>query len=102
MPRIPRGIAANVVKGWAKSNTRKGSCFSPGSAHDRLCHHLHKILYIFLRGIERAHPAHDALLLDPGIEEIPLLDLRHGLPRNLREHSVGLDLPHDLDLRNPP
>src|ERR1051326_1021683 len=90
------GQWVNVVNAGTKSNRRKASASPP----DRLRHETHELAHILLGRIERTHPTHDALLLDPGIEEILLFDRLHRVSRDLREYSVRLNLPGDLDLGN--
>src|ERR1700691_933430 len=67
---------------------------------DGLVHALCKPSNIFLRGIERAHPADNRFFLNPGVEEVSLPDFFNGVAGNLREDAIGLDFPDDFDAGN--
>src|SRR6266851_255076 len=69
----------------------RGHCFS---------HHLRELPDVFLRRVERAHPADDRLLFDPHVEEVTLFYPGDGAGRDLREDAVGFNLPDDLYPRN--
>src|SRR5215468_9331385 len=73
---------------------------SAASSFRRLGHALREFAHVLFSRVERTHPAHDSLFLNPRIEEILLLNLLDGVLRNLREDTVGFDLPHDAHLWN--
>src|SRR3977135_862247 len=64
-------------------------------------HHLGELPDIFFRCVERAHPADDGFLFDPHVEEVTLFDPGNGMSGDLREDTVGLNLPDDLYAWDP-
>src|SRR3954453_18485501 len=75
-------------------------CGTAASSADHLRHELHEFPDVLFSRVERAHPPHNALLLDPGIKEVPLFNLLNSRLRNLSKNAVRLHLPDDPDLRD--
>src|SRR5271154_6291919 len=77
----------NVLVGQ-KSGLPRNSLTADAS--NNLPHKPGKLAHILLRRVERAHPTHHRLVFVPYVEEVPLLNLRDGFPRNFGEDAVRL------------